>query len=216
MILRYSTTISPKVCTRGALLLELLVVVAILASILAVGSQAVFVSMQSGKVSGERDTAVGLAAEALEAVRAVADEKWQNIYNLTKAPQHYYPTLSNGKWVLTLVGDETIALNTASYIRSVVIENVCRDDTTRLVTGVSPCAGGSSDDPSTQRVTVTVSWENADPVVINEYFFRWRNKVCGQTDWSGGVGSGSKNCPDNTYGWQDGNLNTSGGTLKLQ
>lgn len=202
---------------RGALLLELLVVVAILAAILSVGSQAVFVSMQSGKISGERDAALGLASEAIEAARAVADEKWQNVYNLTKGTAHYYPLLVSGKWTLA-AGDETIALNTASYTRFVVVENVCRHDITREVSGVSPCGLGNSDDPSTQRITATVSWVNAEPVVVSTYAFRWRNKVCAQTDWSGGAGSGARNCPDTTYESISpaGTVKTTGGQLKLQ
>ena len=64
---------------RGSLLLELLIVIALLAVILSVGTQAVYVSLQSGKISGERDVAVGLASEALEQVLSVAEEKCQNI-----------------------------------------------------------------------------------------------------------------------------------------
>lgn len=201
---------------KGSLLLELLIVISILAIILTVGAQAVYVSMQSGKVSGERDVAIGLANEALEAVRAVADEKWQNIYNLTKSTQHYYATstLSVGKWTL-VDGDETIALNNATYTRYVIIDNVSRDGATRAIENTYVSA---DDDPGTQKVSVSVSWPNANPVLVSGYFFRWRNKVCNQTDWSGGVGAGPKNCPDTTYEsiTPPGTINTVGGQLKLQ
>ena len=66
---------------KGSLLLELLIVISLLAIILSVGSQAVFVSLQSGKVSGERDVAMGLANEEFEAVRGSTEENWQTIYN---------------------------------------------------------------------------------------------------------------------------------------
>lgn len=192
---------------KGALLLELLIVISLLAIILSVGTQAVYVSLQSGKVSGERDVAVGLASEALEASRGVAEEKWQNIYDLTKgSPYHMVQT--GNKWA-TSTGSEIVSLNNTSYTRSVVIENVSRDASTRMIDT------GTNYDPSTQKVTVTVSWPYADPVVIAEYFLRWKNKVCNQTDWSGGAGSGTKTCPDTTYTSAT-NLGVPGASLQIQ
>ncbi|KKT09345.1 MAG: hypothetical protein UV86_C0009G0026, partial [Candidatus Nomurabacteria bacterium GW2011_GWB1_43_20] len=47
--------IKQKNHSRGVLLLELLISISILAAILSVGSQAVWVSMQSGKISSESD-----------------------------------------------------------------------------------------------------------------------------------------------------------------
>lgn len=195
--------------SRGALLLELLIAISVIAAVLSVGSQSVYVSMQSGKTSGETDTAIGLANEALEATRAVADEKWQNIYDLTKASQHYKTVLSGNKWTLE-TGDETIALNTASYTRYVIVENVSRDASTRMIDT------GTNYDPSTQKVTVTVSWTgNGSPVVVSDYFLRWKNRVCPQTSWAGGVSSGVKTCPDTTYTSKD-SQTTAGTTLYLQ
>lgn len=200
---------------KGALLLELLVVISLLAIILSVGSQAMLVSMQSGKVSGERDVATALANEALEAVRGVTEEKWQNIYNLTKSSQHYQATSTapSGKWSLT-TGDEAVVLNGTTYTRYLIIENVLRDTTSRAIV-----TSGGEDDPSTQKITVTVLWPNADAVTISDYFFRWRNRTCNQTSWAGGAGSGAKNCPDTTYGSIGPigtEIDTAGGTLKLQ
>lgn len=202
--------------SRGGLLLELLIVIALLAVILSAGAQGVYVSLQSTKVSGDRDAASGLAAEGLETTRSVAEEKWQNIYSLTKGSQHYHPVQSGNKWTLA-TGDETISLNNAVYTRYVVIDNVSRDNTTRLVDATY---NTPNDDPSTQKITVTVSWGTSatESFTVTDYFFRWKNKVCNQTDWSGGAGSGVKNCPDNTYESISpaSTINTSGGQLKLQ
>lgn len=209
-----------NIYSRGALLLEILIVVALLAIILGVGSQAVFVSMQSSKVSGERDSAIGLASEALEAARAVTEEKWQNIYTLTSTTTpvttHYRVATTTVGWTIAM-GNETISLNNALYTRYLTIENVCRSTAGREVTGSgTSCAGGSALDPSTQKITAFVSWRGGDTVALNEYFFRWKNKVCAQTDWSGGAGSGAKNCPDTSYGSAESSISTAGGILKLQ
>lgn len=213
---------------RGALLLELLIAISILAVVLSVGSQAVFVSLQSGKTSAESDVAMGLANEALEAVRGTAEEKWQNIYDLTKGSQ-YHPVASStaNKWTL-VASSEAIALNTANYTRYITIQNICRDTTPdeRNVTGITDTDGTATIctastgafDPSTQKVTVTVSWQGSgSPVTISDYFIRWRNKVCNQTGWTtGDSGTTVKTCPDTSYDTKDAAIDTSGGTLKLQ
>ncbi len=163
---------------RGAFLLELLIVIALLGIILGVSAQAVYVSMHSGKVSGERDVAMGLASEALEAVRGVTDEKWHNIFNLTKSTQAYYATITDSRWTIA-TGTATTTLNNSLYTTSIIINNVSRDESTRLIDT------GANYDPSTQKVTVTVSWTGGDPVAISDYFFRWKNKVTNQTSWTG-------------------------------
>lgn len=187
-------SIRKKNMNRGAFLLEILIVVALLGIILGVGTQAVYVSLQSGKVSGERDVAVGLASESLEGVRAFTEENWQNLYTLTKWTTPYDTVLSGSKWATTTT-ITPISLNNASYTRSFVVQNVCRDTTSaRSITGITDtngtlttCTSSTGEfDPSTQKVTVTVSWTGADPVTISEYFVRWKNKTCNQTDWSTG------------------------------
>lgn len=210
---KYARKVSTK---KGGLLLELLIVISLLALILSVGAQGIFVSLQSGKVSGERDTASTLATEGLEAARAVAEEKWQNIYNLTKMSQHYQVALSGSKWTL-VPGDETITLNNAVYTRYVTIEDVSRDSTTRLIESSYISA---NDDPGTQKIIVTVVWGvgNTESFSVSDFVFRWKNKICNQTDWSGGVGSGVRNCPDTIYESisPSNSIDTSGGQLKLQ
>ena len=106
MLIKTRTTYSTS---RGSLLLELLISIALLAIILGIGSEAVWVSLQSNKISGERDVAVGLASEALEQTRSVAEEKWQNLYDLTKGSQ-YHMVQTNNKWA-TSTGSEIIPLN---------------------------------------------------------------------------------------------------------
>ena len=199
--------------SKGALLFELLIAISLLAVILSVGANAVFLSLRSDKVSGERDVASSLASETLEATRAVTDENWQNIYSLTKSSQHYYATQSGGKWILT-TGDETVTSGGITYTRYVVIDNVSRDGTTR---NIESSYVSADDDPSTQKITVTVSWPTGSPLSISEYFFRWKNKICNQTDWStGGSGTTVKTCPDNSYDTKDPAIDVSGGALKLQ
>lgn len=219
--------------SRGALLLELLVAVSILAIILSIGSESVYVSMQSGKTSSETDVALGLANETLEAVRAVSDEKWQNIYDLVKGQDllaYNYAIPSGGKWV-TSTGSELVVMNGINYTRYFYVQNICRDTTqgSRQITGLTDgpvivngkltsCdASTGLFDPSTQKVTVTVTWNGSgSPIVVSGYLFRWHNKVSNQSDWSGGAGASVVNQYESAVAFPSGSFNTSNGSLKLQ
>ena len=54
--------------------------------------------------------------------------------------------------------------------------------------GAIVTSGGTAD-PSTEQVTVSVSWpQSATPSVLTFYLIRSRNYVIDQTDWSGGMG----------------------------
>ncbi len=189
---------------RGQLLLEVLVAVAIIVIIATVGIHLIYTSLVGTKSAGDRNVGLGLTEETFEAVEAAATEKWQNLYDLTKGSANYHPQKSSGQWVLTSA-TEDVVINSITYTRSFTIQNVCRDDTTRAVTGITTsggsttdCASGSSHDPSTQRVTAVVSWPNADALTSSQYLSRWRNKLCEQTTWSGTSGE-VKDCPDTTY-----------------
>jgi Tfp pilus assembly protein PilV len=207
---------------RGQLLLEALITMSVMVLVLALGAQVYLAGANSGKASIERNVGQGLAEGELEAVRAASDEKWNNLYKPPTGSGNptadkgvsnpYYAQVSSGKWIF-VSGMETVAVNNISFSRYFTIEDVSRDSATR---NIETIYNSSNDDPSTQKVTVTVSWPNADAITLVEYFTRWRNKVCNQTDWSGGASSGVKNCPDTTYDSKDASLDTSGGQVQLQ
>ena len=199
---------------QGALLLELLIAISLLAVVLAVAVNGVFLSMQSNKISGERDIANALATESLEAVRSITEENWANIYGLTKTTQHYYPIQSAGAWTL-VPGDEIVTLNGVAYTRYITVTDVSRDSITR---NIEPVYILADDDPSTQQVTVSVTWNTGSPatVTLSNYYFRWKNLVCAQTGWTtGGTGKTVEPCSATTYDTIDPTINVTGG-LHLQ
>lgn len=80
------------------------------------------------------------------------------------------------------------------YTRNFYVENVCRSTgaTGEIVSAGGACAGGSSDDPSTQKITVSVSWPTGvttTQLTLTDYLTRWKNAIFEQSDWSGGVDS---------------------------
>lgn len=184
----------------GSLLLELLIVIGVVAIIVPLVAQIIVSSLNMNKWTVENNVASNLADEELKTIDNVSFEKWQNIYGKIKlSTAHYYTVKSGGAWSLSL-GDESVNVNNINYTRYFTISNVCRDDASKTIiisTSTSPCISGSSDDPSTQKVTVTVTWPNGT-LSKDYYLTRWRNKICNQTSWSG-TGSGPVTCSSSVY-----------------
>lgn len=191
----------------GQLLMETLLAISAAVIVLALGAQLVYVSLRSSQVAGERNVGLGLMEEGVGAVSSIATEQWQNIYTLAKTGTHYHATTTSGRWTVAL-GDDSIIVGAKTFSRYFTVANVCRDSTTRNITGLTDTDGstmlcvvsGGSFDPSTQSITIHVQMpDGGDTLSTTEYILRWRNKVCAQTNWSGGAASGVKACPDTTY-----------------
>jgi type II secretory pathway pseudopilin PulG len=212
---------------EGQLLLEILIVIGVTAVIVGLSAQFIYLSLRGNKSANEKNAALGLMEETLEAVRDVSSEKWVTILNLTHGATNYYPQQSAGKWVLTS-GSENIALNGLTFTRYFNVRHVCRNS--GAITGISDTDGTAttcvsstgSYDPSTEKITTTISWPNANPLVINEYLAgRWRNLVCKNTDWSTAdpsnpVITNSSCAANNKYDSKDAAVDASTGSLKLQ
>lgn len=191
----------------GSLLLEILVAVAAAAIVVTLVSQSTYVSLYGSRAAAEKSVALGLAEEVFEGVNAASTEKWQNVYNLTKNSANYSVATSSDKWIIN-PGSKTVTVNTKDYTEYFVVENVCRDASTRDITGITDTNGTTNTcvtstgihDPSTQKITISISWQGSEPLVMNNYITRWENKACDQTDWSGGQSGTSTACPSNQHG----------------
>lgn len=84
--------------------------------------------------------------------------------------------LKPAKWKL-FASTESITLNDTVYTRKFSISNVSRD-----IDGDIDPAG--TDDPSTKKVTATISWSGGS-LSSEEYISRWQRDSCFQTDWGG-------------------------------
>lgn len=208
---------------RGSLLLEILVVIGILAVIVSFGSQFFLSSARSNQSTRMKNAAVGLAEETFEAVRGISTENWVTMYqppNGTGDPvtakgagNHYRITATGTKWIIES-GEETVNLDGINFTRYFTIDNISRDAVGRNIEAVYNSA---NDDPSTQKITVVVSWAGDEPLTMTQFLTRWRNKVCDQTNWSGGVVSGTTTCATTGYGAIDTNIDVgTAGSIKLK
>lgn len=170
---------------KGQSLIEMLLAISVAVIIIAAGSQIVYVSLESNRISAHQTVRANLAQEAIEALETIKNANWHNIYSLTKNTQEYYPKVVSGEWTLSAnTDDKTITINGVNYNRWIILSNANRDANGNI-------SASGSDDPSTQKATVVVSVTTLPDLVITIYLTRWANNTAAQTNWSGGAGQES-------------------------
>ncbi len=169
--------------TRGILLIEVLLAVAFLAALVAVGTQVALVSMQSTTASEYKDVAQRLGREMLEGARLASESDWYQVYHASRSSLLVATTTTAHAWVVT-GGPDTLTVGSHIYTRSFTVASTSRDQVTRAIQDIyNPVY----DDPSTLRLTATVQVDRGGTVTLTEYITRWHNVICNQTDWGTGA-----------------------------
>ncbi|MEK7625416.1 MAG: type II secretion system protein [Patescibacteria group bacterium] len=182
---------------KGQSILEVILAVAIFGLIsaalmtLATGG---FTALRQG---GEQTEAEAIAQDAIEGVRSIRDDAWNNLIYTTSSIN-----ISGNKWIFS--GENTTS-TVGKYTRTISFENICRDASNTIAT----CPGSYTDIES-KKVIVTVTWQTSggavNQVQQSTYLTNWDSREWTQTDWSGG--SGQAVWSDATrYNTDDGNLN---------
>ena len=185
---------------RGQSLIELLVAISI-GTILIGGSVTLMgVSLKSYAGIRKHLQANVLIRESVEVIQILARYDWHSIYDRTKSTAEsttdYKITASSTTWLIE-AGQEESTVNNIPYKRYFRIYNVLRDAIGDISTS------GTIDDPSTQKITIILEYDNnyVSSSSISFYLTRSEdNKVFHQTDWSGGEGiTGPTSNPSNKY-----------------
>ncbi len=179
---------------RGQSLIELLVAISV-GTILIGGSVTLMgVSLKSYAGIRKHLQANVLIRQSAEVIQSLARSNWHSVYDLTKASD-YKISLSGNTWAISS-GQETGTVNNIPYKRYFQVYNVNRD-------GSGNIADSGDDDPSTQKLTIILEYDNnyVSSSSISFYLTRSEdNKVFHQTDWSGGEGiTGPTSNPSNKY-----------------
>lgn len=183
---------------KGQLLIEILIAIAVVALIIGATSNLFLVNLKNSRSSEGRNDALLMAQEGMEAMQAVAEKDWHNIYlppscagnEITDKgdPNIYCINSVSSAWVMTgpfpasgPFPDCEIMLNDKKYTRKINIYNVKRSNGDISTTG--------EEDPSTQKIKVAVSYSDGKDIVLEKYITRWENEIFIQSDWVGGSGS---------------------------
>lgn len=242
-----------KLDSKGQLLIEMLAAIAVIALIIVAVSNLFIVNMKESKFTEGRNDALMLAQEGMEAIRSISENSWHNIYlppmgdgnKDDKGADNIYCLTNNGTaWNMTgpflasgPYADCEISMNNRTYSRKIIIDDVKRENG-----NISESLG--SDDPSTQKITVIISYEDGKDVVLEQYQTRWKNRILKQNDWSSPAPADQAGCEAllgtwdsslsvctvgldtaaNETGWSSyddldggsGKLDTAGGSLKFK
>ena len=223
---------------NGQLLIEILL--AILIGSLIIGSTAslIVVSQKSDFISGEKNIAVSLAQEGIEAVESIKNNSWHNIYlppdgtgnaASDKGDANIY-CLKNDGIIWSLSGpfsdsgpflDCEVNVNGEIYTRKITFYNTNRENNAdENITEIA-----TEEDPSTQKLKVAVVYNNGMDIILEEYITRWKNQTFIQSDWTEGSGQlGPILIKDRDfvinsvtkYDTDDANISVSEGNLKLK
>jgi len=156
----------------GFSLVELIVALAVFAVLAAGVFYVVTNSYSNFYGSGDKQSLSEYAQEGIEAARAIRNNSWQDIVDAVGS--NGITQGSDGLWTFSGSSDTQDALT-----RVVTIANVERDANGNIVDS------GGTEDPSTKKVTVTVSANGISDYVLYTYLTDWSYKTWEQTTWSG-------------------------------
>lgn len=207
---------------NGQILIEIILATLIGTMIIGAAASLIVANQKSSQISEQRNTAVFLAQEAVESLKSITENNWHWIFlppdgagdkDASKGNgNNYCLKIDSDKWILTNnPADCDIDINEIIYTRTINIYNVNRED--NADENITAAAG--VEDPSTQKVKITVFYPTGKDIVIEKYLTRWRNEIFIQSDWSGGGGQDDFTDPSKYY-TDDGNIDVIGGDLKLK
>lgn len=152
------------------MLVELLLTIGLMAIILPAILTGIIASRQGKPQQIQRVQAVALLKETEQAVRSARDIGWTSFATFSATPLH--PVISGSHWALTS-GSETIN----NITRQVIISDVYRNSD-----GTISQSGGTID-PSSKKITITVSWTLplSSSISSTLYFMRTNNATQNQT-----------------------------------
>jgi len=199
--------------TAGQSLMEIIISLTIGVILMAAAAAAIIPTLRNNSESQNVQTANSLAQEYLDNIQNLAESNWLNIYNppALKGPNsQFYLRMSETTYQIFSGASSTIIQN-LTFTRHFSIENVNRD-------GNGNIAASGSDDPSTQKITVTVSWPTNRLISRTEYLTRSKNKVFNQSDWSNGPGQEGPINSENSGFSSSNNIDysTSSGSIIIQ
>lgn len=147
---------------QGFSVVELLVVAGIAGLVLVGIGQLVLLASKPISMGIRESEAIFLAAEGLEAVRALRNESWTDTIAPLTTAAAYYPLIANNRWTLT---QQDPGLLQGMYSRTIIMREAYRNDADDL-------SDSGTVDPNTRRVEATVSWNehgSEKSVVLETY-----------------------------------------------
>jgi len=152
---------------KGIGMIEIIVCLAIIAVTFWGFLELVRYNLKIQEQSEAKLEAMNLAIEAIEAVRSIRDENWNNLASLSLETR-YYPIISTNKWTLTAANPGPI---NGLYDRWVIFERVYRDSSDDI-------SSSGTEDSQTKKVTAVLQWNDRGQIKqfnLTTYLTNWTN-----------------------------------------
>lgn len=202
---------------KGQVLAEILVAIVVAGIIIGGIAGTIGTSFFAGRKTRQITAASGLAQQTMEAIKTVAESNWFLLYcppngNCpgNKGSSYHYKvvTVSSG-WEFQ-GGEATTTIDQIVYTSYFYIENVNRNESGDIV------SSGGFDDPSTQKVTVVVSWEGSN-ISLVEYLMRTTSASFSDFNWlPEKINDGPYSISQGYYSTTTGDVRVESGVIKLQ
>ncbi len=169
----------------GQSLIELVIGITIGALFMTAAIGIIGISLRLDVQSKSAQIAAELAQQQLAQARVFGNADWHNLDTITRESSFHLATTTT--FYAEQAGPATTVVDGATYSAVLTVQDVYRDSFDAVV---ASSTAGASADPSTLKLTTTISWtEQGQPssLVFVEYLNRTRDRVWQQTDWSGGA-----------------------------
>jgi type II secretory pathway pseudopilin PulG len=201
--------------TSGQSLIEILIGIAVGVIIIGGVTATIAVTLRSNVQNKNVQSATSLSQELVNKLTDFASANWHNIDTLGSGQYHLIQ--SGAAFSVQSESEPAQTIDGVPFTRYFTVQSVSRDANDDIVTV------GGTNDPSTKKVVITVSWQQGpDPVqtTVNKFITRSKNLVFQQTDWAGGLTNPSDpvlTVPDTTYYDKGTKLNTgTAGSVKVE
>ncbi|MBI5306407.1 four helix bundle protein [Candidatus Wolfebacteria bacterium] len=181
---------------KGQSLIEIIIAMSIGGILIGSAAVAISLALKSNYDTKTTQTAGFLSSEYTDSLFSIAESNWFSLYNppASKGPDSQFYLLPSGASYSIAIGATSTIIEGRTFTRYFSIENVNRDscgvgnitaDAVSCSTG--PGGIGVSEDSSTQKITIKISWTGGGNLTKIIYLARIRNAIFAQTDWSGGA-----------------------------
>jgi len=193
-----------KNTNNGQSLIELIVALAIGGIFIMAATSAVYIIVRNSAEVRMSQIATFLAQEYFDNLNAISRSRWLEIYcppsgicpGGSKGSDSQFYLISSGASYDLEIGASSTIIEGENFIRYFSIENVNRDfcgigDITSEAAGPScsswpPSGSEIFEDPSTQKITIKITWKNNGSLIRSVYLVRHQNFNFRQSDWSAG------------------------------
>lgn len=200
---------------KGSLLVEILIALALFAGISLIIGESLSTGFIAESDTHTREIARRIAEEEVARVRSSADISWGTLASLSEGVSY-----SMDQRGVVASGTATSTTDGLSFGYGFTIKQAPRDISALSGDALLPNASSSASstvvrDRGSLLVHVTVTAGTMSPIIVDTLLSRWRNVVCGQSDWSASATVSVRDCTSELAGASAKTNIQTGQTLQL-